>query len=586
MSTPPSHRGTTRRRTLRRMVGTAAAVAMAATAGTAGTAVAAEPAPDWTIVVTVAAEAVLVGEPVVATATVSAPGAVPTGEVMFDIGMGSDWTPVPLVDGVATIQLDDLAVGGYTVWATYSENGSWPVLGWAYVSVIERVAPVIDEVQPAVIGSGGQRVQLHGSHLRGASSVTFDGVQAAVVQAADSLVGFDAPAHAPGTVPVVVTTPAGTSKAVSVQVVDTSDGVVAITPVRVHEGRPMYSPENCMTIAGKYGVPGAASGVVVNVTAAAAAGPGYVVVYPWMHPSLAPTTSTVNFEPGRDVANTAFVALPDNGELCYRVVGGLATVILDVTGFVMPGSGVQLQTPVRLLDTRASQPVASGAVQTVQVGGQAGVPADAAAVIVNATVTGITGAGNLRVFPAGQPVPNASVVNYAPGKDKANATIVPLSSSGKLSFVSDTGGSTAHVILDVAGYVTAGGVYQGQTPTRVLDTRSGTGHVGALTGPLLAKKAYTVQVPSAMVPAGASSVVLNVTAIGPSGLGNLRVYPSGSSTVPEISTINYIPGRDIPNLVVVALPDTGPATVTLYSDIGPGGTVHVAADVAGFVVAP
>ena len=324
-----------------------------------------------------------------------------------------------------------------------------------------------------------------------------------------------------------------------------------------------------------------------NVTTTQVSEPGYVVVFPYsVEVQPVPTTSTVNFEPGFDVANTAVVALNYTGMICYRTSHPNVRVLLDITGFTMPGSGVELQSPVRLLDTRASQPVAPGKVQTVQVGGQAGVPADAAAVIVNATVTGVTGAGNLRIFPAGQPVPNASVVNYAPGKDKANLAIVPLSSSGKLSFVSDTGGSTAHVILDVAGYVTDGSALQATTPTRVLDTRSGARHVGAITGALQARKAYTVTVPAALVPAGASSVVLNVTAIGPSSLGNLRVYPSGSGAVPDISTVNYIPGRDIPNLVVVDLPDTGPATVTLYSDMGPGGTVHVAADVAGFVVAP
>ncbi|KQR08377.1 Ig-like domain repeat protein [Cellulomonas sp. Leaf334] len=541
---------TTERPTLRRLLAIAAAVALAVTTGTAGATPASASTADWTITLTFSADTVLVGEPVVATATVAGAGAgagaVPTGDVLFDLGDPDDQTRVPLVNGVATIQFDDLPVGGHQVWALYSDDDRWPWnLDYKTAWVIEPVVPVIDEVRPGVIGSGGQRVTLYGSHVRGASSVTFDGVPATVVSTyEDYAVVFEAPAHAPGTVPMVVTTPAGSSTPVSVQVVDASDGVVAIPPVRVHEGWPMYSNEMCMQIAGKAGVPGAASGVVVNVTTAAATGPGYVVVYPWTGAYPVPTTSTVNFEPGRDVANTAFVALPANGELCYSLVGGIATVILDVTGFVMPGSGVELREPVRLLDTRASRPVASGAVQTVQVTGQAGVPADAAAVIVNATVTGVTGLGNLRVFPAGQSVPTASVVNYAPGKDKANTTIVPLSSAGKLSFVSDTGGSTAHVILDVAGWVTAGGVLRGQAPTRVLDTRGGSVHVGAVSGPLQAKKAYTVEVPSALVPAGASSVVLNVTAIGPSALGNLRVYPSGAAEVPEISTLNYVPGRN------------------------------------------
>src|SRR5439155_327247 len=48
--------------------------------------------------------------------------------------------------------------------------------------------------------------------------------------------------------------------------------------------------------------------------------------------------------------------------------------------------------------------------------------------------------------------------------------------------------------------------------------------------------------------AGASAVVLNVTAVTPSGSGFLTVYPSGTPR-PNTSNLNWVPGKTVPNLV-------------------------------------
>jgi hypothetical protein len=63
--------------------------------------------------------------------------------------------------------------------------------------------------------------------------------------------------------------------------------------------------------------------------------------------------------------------------------------------------------------------------------------------------------GNLRVYPAGQPVPLASVLNFAPGRTRANNAIVALGTAGQASVRCDMPpGSTAstHFVLDVVGY--------------------------------------------------------------------------------------------------------------------------------------
>ncbi|GEK20317.1 Ig-like domain repeat protein [Cellulomonas xylanilytica] len=596
MSPAPVHH---RLRALRRVLAVLGIAALAVAGAVQPATAAAGSALITTTTVASVPEAVFVGDPVTVTVTVSAAEGVPTGSVGISLDFGA-LTPVPLVDGTASLTLEDVGVGQHHIWADYAGDGGFgPSFQTSVLElwVIQRVAPTVSAVQPAVLPSDHDvRISVIGSYLAGATSVTFGGVPGTnLAVTSTGRIDVDIPRHAAGTVDLVVTTPAGTSAGVPVQFVDTRAGIVSTVPVRIHDSWAYPSSPSCLQVGETNGVPAGATGVVLNVTVIAPYGPGNLVVYPDRGPlGPVPTASTVNFEYNREVANAAFVALPDNGRICYDARGfGGARVLLDLTGFVMEGSGMELQDPVRLLDTRpgpaqvgdVSGPVPSGVVQTVQVRGKAGVPADATAVIVNATVTGTVGPGNLRIYPAGTAVPNASVVNYAPGYDKANQTIVQLSSSGKLSFLSDAGGSTAHVILDVVGYVTDGGVYRGQTPTRVVDTRGGQWQVGPTRGALRALRAHTVTLPSEMVPAGATSVVLNVTAMAPSGLGNLRVYPTGSD-VPNASTVNYIPSRDIPNLVVVDLPDSGPATFRVYSDMVAYGSVWLAADVAGFVVAP
>lgn len=546
-----------------------------------------------TTVSTSAAE-VVEGSAVTFTAVVSSAAGTPSGSVAFAIDGGTP-TTVPLSGGSATLTRDDLAPGAHTVTATYGGDVVHAGSAGSGGVVVTPAGPVVTGVTPGVLTTEGGKVVVTGRHLSGATEVRFGGVAGTGVTVVSATrIEVTAPARDAGTVPVVVTTPAGTSApTVVVQFVDAGEGVVSQTPVRA-ESRPVVAPGApvCLQVAGTNGVPAGASGVTLNVTTVRPNGPGYVVVYPDTAgdgSTPVPAGSSANFEAGADVANAAFVELPASGRVCYVTRGAPSVgIILDVTGFSMPEAGVVTQSPTRLLDTRpvpyhvgdVTGPVLPGAVRTVQVRGRAGVPANATAVIVNATVTNVTGAGNLRVFPAGTSVPNASVLNYAPGKDKANAAIVALSSSGQLAFYSD--GSAVDVILDVTGYVTDGAAYAGTSPTRVLDTRPGAGQLGSITGPLRGLQPSTFTIPGALVPEGATSVVLNVTAIRPETLGNLRVYPADSAAVPNASTINYIPGRDIPNLVVVDLPDSGPARVALYSDSG--GTVNVAVDVAGFVV--
>jgi len=348
----------------------------------------------------------------------------------------------------------------------------------------------------------------------------------------------------------------------------------------------------CVDVASTFGVPADATGVFFNVTAADAAGPGNVVVYPDANgdgTTPPPNASTVNFESGRDVANGTFVQLPANGDVCVAVQGAkLGRLVLDVTGHVTGNAGVSLMASQRIVDTRPGAyrvgtidgPVVAGAAKTVLVAGVGLVPENAVGVIANITVTNVSGPGHLKVWAADEARPNTSVVNYAPGQDKANGQYLDLSFDGKIRFESVA--ADADVIIDIIGYVTEGSPIVSTTPTRIVETRASEGVVGPIAGRLQKQQIYSVEIPTSVVPAGATSVILNVTAVQPESLGHLRVYPdsdgTGATAPPDTSSLNYIPGRDIPNMVVVQLP--ADRRVNFYSV---SSTTDMVVDVIGYI---
>ena len=77
------------------------------------------------------------------------------------------------------------------------------------------------------------------------------------------------------------------------------------------------------------------------------------------------------------------------------------------------------------------------------------------------------------------------------------------------------------------------------------------------------------------VPASATAVVLNLTATEPTDAGFLTAWPAGTDR-PLASALNFLPGDNVANLVMVQLGPGG--TLSLYQF---GGTTHVVADVVG-----
>jgi hypothetical protein len=92
--------------------------------------------------------------------------------------------------------------------------------------------------------------------------------------------------------------------------------------------------------------------------------------------------------------------------------------------------------------------------RTLQVTGHGGVPAGAAAITVNLSVTGQTSGGYLYAGPIAASNPTSSTLNFPVGDDRANAVTVALGSGDILSttHVGSAASSSAQVIFDVTGF--------------------------------------------------------------------------------------------------------------------------------------
>lgn len=121
------------------------------------------------------------------------------------------------------------------------------------------------------------------------------------------------------------------------------------------------------------------------------------------------------------------------------------------------------------------------------------------------------------------------------------------------------------------------GGFFGINPVRVCDTRDGT---GGRTGPLGPGETMNVKIGGVgQIAADAIGVVANVTAVAPSQAHYLTVWPAGAAQ-PFTSSVNGVPGRAVPNLVIGGIGDDG--NISIFNSHG---HVDVLVDVFGYIVA-
>lgn len=121
----------------------------------------------------------------------------------------------------------------------------------------------------------------------------------------------------------------------------TASVVVPLDPVRILDTRSgigvQVGPlgpgdEITVQVGGVAGVPSDATGVVLNLTAAASASPGYVTAYPTGTPR--PEASVLNHTPGADVANMVTATLGSGGRLQLFSGDGRVHLVADVAGYL------------------------------------------------------------------------------------------------------------------------------------------------------------------------------------------------------------------------------------------------------------
>ena len=223
------------------------------------------------------------------------------------------------------------------------------------------------------------------------------------------------------------------------------------------------------------------------------------------------------------------------------------------------------QTPSRVLDSRQSGgPIKSEAQRELDL--SASVPFSATAIVLNVTAVGPSSDGYLTVYPCDIPQPEASNLNYVVGQTVANAVTVAIRASRKICLYAQ--GAT-DVIVDLSGWYAADGTGEGlvsTTPKRVLNTR---------TGPIPAAGSTTRLALAGIVSADATSVVMNLTAVGPTGTGYVTAYPC-DQTLPNTSSVNYAADQTVPNYVTAKL--AVDQSVCLFTSA----SAHLLADLQGW----
>ena len=132
------------------------------------------------------------------------------------------------------------------------------------------------------------------------------------------------------------------------------------------------------------------------------------------------------------------------------------------------------------------------------------------------------------------------------------------------------------------------------SPVRVLDTRSDLG-LAAVRDGVAGTLKVTGSIPTAtsngvvnavVVPAGATAVVLNVTAVNPTSGGYVSLRPGDATGAPTVSTLNVTAGGTFPNGATITIPTTGAHAgqiqVWYEAEYTTVGSTELLIDVAGY----
>ena len=357
---------------------------------------------------------------------------------------------------------------------------------------------------------------------------------------------------------------------------------VRVVDTRVNLGSAPFAATrtNEIQITGRLGIPAGVTAVVANVTVVSPSAAGYLTL--WNCSSSRPDVSTLNFQAGEVVPNSATLPLDASGRLCGFGSADLQLVI-DITGYYTASSSDKYTalTPARLMDTRVpigpSTSLAAGQTVELRVAGFGGVPSGAEGVALNVASTNVLAGGYVTVFPCTADRPTSSNLNPAVGVTRANLVLSALSASGSVCIFTLM---PTDLVVDVVGYLapTSASKFTPVAPFRFTDTRdrfriemnadSGGDRVPALS-------VLTVQMAGQRgIPAGAQAISANLTVVDGDGSGYLSAWPCGST--PTTSNLNYDRSIAVANAAILPLSSTGAVCLLAFTG------AHLIIDVNGW----
>ena len=260
----------------------------------------------------------------------------------------------------------------------------------------------------------------------------------------------------------------------------------------------------------------------------------------------------------------------------------LDNVLPWVRQIIRGGNYVRLANSAAVLDTRNAigAPTgvrAAGSVTDFQVTGVGGVPATGVtAVLIDVTAVTTSSATFLTVFPQGNPRPNLSTMNATANQIISNSAVVNVPANGKLSVLTNGGGT--HIVIDVQGYFTrtagAGGGFVAVDHARLVDTRTGVGSPASAI-PAGGSRAFTLT--GGAIPAGASTAFIDLIVTGATGQGWIGTFATGGT---DRSVMDFVAGTTSHG-VSVKLTADGRATFVNHS----GAAVHLVLTATGYYTA-
>lgn len=371
----------------------------------------------------------------------------------------------------------------------------------------------------------------------------------------------------------------------------TGDGRSAHPDARI---RRLTSAQHEMVVLGRAGVPRAGvAAVVLNVTAVAAPRTGYVSVLP--RPAQTNIfddqgtftrpvgISHLDVTAGSTISQTVIARVGAGGVIRFANRSGATHVTADLLGWIDTtggagasgaGSGLVPIPRATLFDTtRSGADLAADTPVRFAASGVWRVPGDATAVLLEVTARDPAADGHVVMWAGDRRRPAVSHLNLQTGRTRSNTVIVPVAADGTIE-VAAVGTSTA-LRIDVVGAFRPGRApITVVDPRRVVDSRRA---VGVATGPLRAGSSTGISLPSTVVPAGVSAVLVHVSTANPAGTGWLRVWGQGAP-VPDTPQIAFQAGRTVSQLLLVRPDERGRLRVAVS-----GADTQVMMDVVGYV---